>query len=54
MNDLEYFGNSKAEFLPYDLDKALEFMYIHMDIMKTSKARRLLSYFTDAKAYERG
>lgn len=29
MNDPEYFGTAKPKFLPYDLDKALECMYIH-------------------------
>lgn len=54
MNDLEYFGNTKAVFHPLDLDSALESMYTHMDILKTSKMRRMLSYFTDTKSFERG
>ena len=29
MNDPEYFGTAKPQFFPFDLDKALECMYIH-------------------------
>jgi len=36
MNDPEYFGTTKPRFGPLDLDKALECMYTHMDIQKTS------------------
>lgn len=54
MNDPEYFGTPKAKFAPFDLDKALTNMYIHMDIQKTTQLRRALSWFTDAKAFERG
>jgi len=54
MNEPEYFANPKAKFAPFDLDKALENMYIHMDIQKTSTVRRALTWFTDVKAFERG
>jgi len=54
MNDPEYFGNTKPQFSPFDLDKALDCMYVHQDIQKTSKLRRMLTYFTDTKAFERG
>lgn len=54
MNEPEFFGTSKPKFLPFDLDNALENMYIHMDIQKTTKIRRALTYFTDTKAFERG
>ena len=32
MNDNEYFGNTKPQFVPFDLDMALECMYVHQDI----------------------
>lgn len=32
MNDPEYFGTAKPKFFPFDLDKALECMYVHQDI----------------------
>jgi hypothetical protein len=32
MNEPEYFGTPKPVFAPLDLDKAIENMYIHMDI----------------------
>lgn len=32
MNDGEYFANTKPEFVPFDLDKALDCMYVHQDI----------------------
>ena len=32
MNDPEYFGTSKPEFLPFDLDGAIKCMNIHQDI----------------------
>ena len=54
MNDPEYFGTSKPRFAPLDLDKALECMYTHMDIQKTSKARRALTWMTDTRAFQRG
>jgi len=54
MNDFEYFANTKPEFIPFDLDDALNHMYTHQDILKTGKVRRLVSYFTDTKAYQRG
>ena len=54
MNHTEYFGNTKPRFAPFDLDEALRCMYIHQDIEKTSKFRRIFSYFTDVKAFERG
>mmetsp|Transcript_34947 Transcript_34947/g.53649 ORF Transcript_34947/g.53649 Transcript_34947/m.53649 type:complete len:493 (+) Transcript_34947:413-1891(+) len=54
MNDMEYFGTSKPTFIPFDLDDSLSHMYTHQDIMKTNKVRRIFSYFTDTKAYQRG
>ena len=54
MNYGEYFANTKPEFLPFDLDQALSCMYTHQDIQKTSKLRRMLTYFTDTKVFERG
>lgn len=51
MNDPEYFGTTKPRFAPLDLDKALDNMYTHMDIQKTSKVRRALTWFTDTKAF---
>jgi len=54
MNDGEYFANIKPKFVPFDLDKALECMHTHQDIQKTSKIRRMMTYFTDVKAFERG
>jgi hypothetical protein len=54
MNDPEYFGTTKAKFGPLNLDKALECMYTHMDIQKTSKVRRALSWMTDTRAFQRG
>lgn len=54
MNITEYFDQTKPRFLPFDLDKALECMYIHQDIQKTTKLRRWLTYFTDTKTFERG
>jgi len=29
MNNPEYFGTTKPKFLPYDLDTALQCMYVH-------------------------
>jgi hypothetical protein len=54
MNDPEYFGTTKPKFAPLDLDKALECMYVHMDIQKTSKMRRAISWMTDTRAFQRG
>jgi hypothetical protein len=54
MNEPEFFGTPKALFEPMDLDQALEHMYVHMDIQKTSKVRRALTWFTDTKAFQRG
>mmetsp|Transcript_17549 Transcript_17549/g.29611 ORF Transcript_17549/g.29611 Transcript_17549/m.29611 type:complete len:264 (+) Transcript_17549:241-1032(+) len=54
MNDMDYFGSIKPYFLPFDLDKALECMYVHQDIQKTNRLRRFLTYFTDTKVFERG
>ena len=54
MNSPEYFGHTKPRFIPFDLDKALENMYIHQDIQRTSQLRRMLTYFTDTKTFERG
>lgn len=54
MNDQEYFGQPKPSFVPFDLDAALQCMYVHQDIEGTSWFRRKLSYFTDVKNFERG
>jgi len=54
MNDMEYFGTTKPKFAAFDLDQALDCMYIHQDIQETTKFRRMLTYFTDTKAFERG
>jgi hypothetical protein len=54
MIDPEYFGTTKPRFAPLDLDNALECMYTHMDIQKTSTARRALTWFTDTRAFQRG
>ena len=54
MNDPEYFGLTKPEFSPFDLDNALACMHVHQDIQKTSKLRRMMTYFTDTKVFERG
>ena len=54
MNDQEYFSQPKPRFVPYDLDAALNCMYVHQDIQGTSWFRRKLSYFTDVKNFERG
>ena len=54
MNDPEYFGTTKPQFAPMELEKALECMYRHMDIQKTSKVRRAISWLTDIRAFERG
>lgn len=51
MNDPEYFGTTKPRFAPLDLDKALACMYTHMDIQKTSKVRRAISWMTDTRAF---
>lgn len=51
MNDPEYFGTTKPRFAPLDLDKALSCMYTHMDIQKTSKVRRAISWMTDTRAF---
>jgi hypothetical protein len=51
MNEPEYFGTAKPKFAPLDLDNALECMYTHMDILKTSKLRRALSWMTDTRAF---
>jgi len=32
MNDQEYFGQPKPKFVPFDLDAALNCMYVHQDI----------------------
>jgi len=54
MNDPEYFGTPKPKFAPLDLDKALECMYTHMDVQKTSTMRRALTWMTDTRAFQRG
>jgi hypothetical protein len=54
MNDPEYFGNPKPRFSPLNLESALDHMYTHMDIQKTTKARRALTWFTDTRAFQRG
>lgn len=54
MNDPEYFGSPKPLFAPFDLDKALVNMYIHMDIQKSTSLRRAITWFTDTRAFERG
>ena len=54
MNSHEYFANTKPKFIPFDLNKALENMYIHQDIQKTNQIRRWMTYFTDTKTFERG
>lgn len=32
MNDNDFFGTTKPHFIPFDLDNALECMYVHQDI----------------------
>lgn len=32
MNDPDYFGQTKPRFIPFDLDSALNCMYVHQDI----------------------
>jgi hypothetical protein len=54
MNSGEFFDLTKARFQPFDLDRALTNMYIHQDIEGTTKFRKMLSYFTDTKVFERG
>jgi len=54
MNDQEFFGTPKPQFIPFDLDQALECMYVHQHIQGTSWLRKKLSYFTDVKTLERG
>jgi hypothetical protein len=54
MNHPEYFGQPKPVFLAFDLDAAMRNMHIHQDIMQTGKLRRMFSYFTDTKTFERG
>jgi hypothetical protein len=54
MSDPEYFGTSKPEFHPFDLDNAIKCMAIHQEIQKTSSLRKAFSYFTDTKVMERG
>lgn len=54
MIDQEYFGTTKPEFLPFDLDKAMECMKDHQEIKQSSAIRKMISYFTDVKTIERG
>lgn len=54
MIDPEYFGTPKPEFYPFDLDKAMECLKDHQEIKQSGRFRRMLSYFTDVKAIERG
>lgn len=54
MNDHEYFGLTKPEFEPFDMDFAIKCMKTHQDIQGTSRLRKLLTYFTDQSNLERG
>ena len=54
MNDGEYFGTSKPQFEPFDLDKAMEFIPVYQDIQKQGRLRRAMAWFNDMSFLDRG
>ena len=54
MNDMEYFGHTKPEFEPYDLDKALELVSVFQDIDQASRFRRAMTWLKELSYLERG